>query len=241
MSHEPQGLLRVPRLPDGALGRPRLHRVHRRHRHRRRARPQRPAALALLRDQGRHGGDGLRGRRARHPAPIGSLLKERLHPGRIFLVDTAQGRIIDDDGDQDRPTPPSTPTRSGCGTTSCDWPACPSRPAPARRPRHGARRGRSPSATRTRTSACCSAPWPRTARSRSAPWAPTPRWPCSPIGPRLLYDYFKQLFAQVTNPPLDGIREELVTQIATDDRARGQPAAADAGGVPPDRSSRPRS
>src|SRR5260370_4833484 len=33
--------------------------------------------------------------------------------------------------------------------------------------------------------------------------------------PRLLYDYFKQLFAQVTNPPLDGIREELVTQIAT--------------------------
>ncbi len=33
--------------------------------------------------------------------------------------------------------------------------------------------------------------------------------------PRLLYDYFKQLFAQVTNPPLDGIREELVTQIST--------------------------
>ena len=33
--------------------------------------------------------------------------------------------------------------------------------------------------------------------------------------PRLLYDYFQQLFAQVTNPPLDGIREELVTQIAT--------------------------
>ena len=32
---------------------------------------------------------------------------------------------------------------------------------------------------------------------------------------RLLYDYFKQLFAQVTNPPLDGIREELVTQIST--------------------------
>ena len=29
--------------------------------------------------------------------------------------------------------------------------------------------------------------------------------------PRLLFDYFKQLFAQVTNPPLDAIREELVT------------------------------
>lgn len=29
--------------------------------------------------------------------------------------------------------------------------------------------------------------------------------------PQMLYDYFKQLFAQVTNPPIDGIREEIVT------------------------------
>ncbi|GIV57255.1 MAG: glutamate synthase [Rhodothermaceae bacterium] len=33
--------------------------------------------------------------------------------------------------------------------------------------------------------------------------------------PRLLYDYFRQLFAQVTNPPLDAIREELVTSLMT--------------------------
>src|SRR5688572_21217421 len=33
--------------------------------------------------------------------------------------------------------------------------------------------------------------------------------------PRLLYEYFKQLFAQVTNPPLDAIREELVTDMAS--------------------------
>jgi glutamate synthase (ferredoxin) len=33
--------------------------------------------------------------------------------------------------------------------------------------------------------------------------------------PRLLYDYFKQLFAQVTNPPLDCIREELITSAET--------------------------
>ncbi len=32
---------------------------------------------------------------------------------------------------------------------------------------------------------------------------------------RPLYDYFKQLFAQVTNPPLDAIREELVTSVRT--------------------------
>ena len=31
--------------------------------------------------------------------------------------------------------------------------------------------------------------------------------------PRLLYDYFKQLFAQVTNPPLDAIREQVVTSL----------------------------
>ncbi len=31
--------------------------------------------------------------------------------------------------------------------------------------------------------------------------------------PRLLFDYFQQLFAQVTNPPLDAIREELVTSL----------------------------
>ncbi|MFO0612049.1 MAG: glutamate synthase large subunit [Polyangiaceae bacterium] len=33
--------------------------------------------------------------------------------------------------------------------------------------------------------------------------------------PRRLFDYFQQLFAQVTNPPLDAIREELLTSIAT--------------------------
>ena len=33
--------------------------------------------------------------------------------------------------------------------------------------------------------------------------------------PRLLYDYFTQLFAQVTNPPLDAIREELITSMAS--------------------------
>ncbi len=33
--------------------------------------------------------------------------------------------------------------------------------------------------------------------------------------PQLLYTYFKQLFAQVTNPPLDALREELVTSVLT--------------------------
>jgi glutamate synthase (NADPH) large chain len=33
--------------------------------------------------------------------------------------------------------------------------------------------------------------------------------------PRLVFDYFKQLFAQVTNPPLDAIREEVVTSVSS--------------------------
>ena len=33
--------------------------------------------------------------------------------------------------------------------------------------------------------------------------------------PRLLFDYFSQLFAQVTNPPLDALREEVVTAVSS--------------------------
>ncbi|WP_332692768.1 glutamate synthase large subunit [Halalkalibacter lacteus] len=33
--------------------------------------------------------------------------------------------------------------------------------------------------------------------------------------PQLLYNYFKQLFAQVTNPPIDAIREEIITSVIT--------------------------
>jgi glutamate synthase (ferredoxin) len=39
--------------------------------------------------------------------------------------------------------------------------------------------------------------------------------------PQPLYSYFKQLFAQVTNPPLDAIREELVTSVQTTTAAEG--------------------
>lgn len=36
---------------------------------------------------------------------------------------------------------------------------------------------------------------------------------CLSDKPRLLYDYFKQLFAQVTNPPIDSIREEVIMSL----------------------------
>ncbi len=59
------------------------------------------------------------------------------------------------------------------------------------------------------------APMARTGAKRSVPWAPTP--PVAVLSarpPRMFYDYFQQLFAQVTNPPLDAIREEVVTSLS---------------------------
>jgi glutamate synthase (NADPH/NADH) large chain len=39
--------------------------------------------------------------------------------------------------------------------------------------------------------------------------------------PQLLYNYFKQLFAQVTNPPIDAIREQIITDVVTTIGAEG--------------------
>ncbi len=61
----PAGVLPLPLLADGAVGRPGQRRVHGRHRHRRRARPQRAAAEPLLGHRRRHRRDGVRGRRRR--------------------------------------------------------------------------------------------------------------------------------------------------------------------------------
>jgi glutamate synthase (NADPH/NADH) large chain len=62
--------------------------------------------------------------------------------------------------------------------------------------------------------------WSRRSAIPSARWATTPRSPA--LGqPRLVYDYFKQLFAQVTNPPIDSIREEVIMSLnATSGRKR---------------------
>ena len=50
---------------------------------------------------------------------------------------------------------------------------------------------------------------------------------------RLLYDYFKQLFAQVTNPPIDCIREEIITSSRRVAGFRGQPARPAPRRLPP--------
>ena len=57
--------------------------------------------------------------------------------------------------------------------------------------------------------------------------------------PRLLFDYFAQLFAQVTNPPLDAIREEVVTSVSSTIGPEAEPAAPGPGELPPARAAVP--
>ena len=57
--------------------------------------------------------------------------------------------------------------------------------------------------------------------------------------PRLLFDYFSQLFAQVTNPPLDAIREELVTSLESATGPEGNLFEPGPGLLPPGRAAVP--
>ena len=70
----------------------------------------------------------------------------------------------------------------------------------------------------TRSSAC----WRRMRARRSARWAMTRRCRCSRHRVRSLYDYFRQQFAQVTNPPIDPLREAIVMSLETQHRRRVQ-------------------
>ncbi len=76
----PQGLLRLPLLPDGAVGRPGGGRLHRRPRDRRDAGPQRPAPRPLAGDRGRLGRPGLGDRRDGRAAPRTSSARAACSP-----------------------------------------------------------------------------------------------------------------------------------------------------------------
>ncbi len=140
--------------------------------------------------------------------------KGRLHPGRIFLVDTRAGRIIDDaelKAEFINAHPYGTWLRKNL---------MPIENLPNPRSIHGT----DPETLLQRQQVFGYTH--EDLRVLVAPMAASGQEPIGSMGtdaalavlsnrPRLLYDYFKQLFAQVTNPPLDGIREELVTQVAS--------------------------
>ena len=70
-----------------------------------------------------------------------------------------------------------------------------------------------PSVTPLKSCGCSPLPWRQPPTRPWVPWATTLPWRSCPKRSQLLFNYFKQLFAQVTNPPLDAIREELVTSL----------------------------
>ena len=91
------GVLPVPRVADGAVGRPGVGVLHRRHRHRRRAGPQRPAPVAHLGDRRRPRRHGLRGRRAR-PRPRHRRARRcGCSPAACSSSTPPQGRIVADE------------------------------------------------------------------------------------------------------------------------------------------------
>ena len=146
--------------------------------------------------------------------PENVLIKDRLHPGRIFMVDTKQGRIIDDEELK----------QQFCSEHPyADWlkeHLIPIEKLPTPKQIHG-----SDAETLLQRQQAFGYTH-EDLKTLMAPMAANGLEPTGSMGmdaslavlsdrSRLLYDYFKQLFAQVTNPPLDGIREELVTQVST--------------------------
>jgi glutamate synthase (ferredoxin) len=141
------------------------------------------------------------------------LVKERLHPGRIFLVDTAQGRIVDDE-EIKRELASQHPYRRWLHENLINIDDLPK--ARAEQPEHESVLQRQLAFGYTQEDV----------RVLLAPMAANGEEPVGSMGTdtslavlssrsRLLFDYFKQLFAQVTNPPLDAIREELVTDMGS--------------------------
>ena len=144
--------------------------------------------------------------------PENILLKERLHPGRIFLVDTAQGRIVDDE-EIKRDFASEHPYGEWLEQHLIKLEDL--SPAP-----HGVPPDHETVLRRQKVFGYTE----EDLRLLIGPSALDGQEPIGSMGtdtalavlsdrPRLLYDYFKQLFAQVTNPPLDAIREELVTSM----------------------------
>ncbi|MBU3665805.1 MAG: glutamate synthase large subunit [Chthoniobacterales bacterium] len=140
--------------------------------------------------------------------------KGRLQPGRIFLVDTKEGRIIADEEIKSS-LAKQHPYGQWLKDNLIKLDDLPEGKEPAH-PDHGT--------VTTRQLA-----FGYTQEDLNLIIAPMARTAVEPIGsmgndtplaalsdkPHLLYNYFKQLFAQVTNPPIDSIREEIVTSAIT--------------------------
>ncbi|MER7665068.1 MULTISPECIES: glutamate synthase large subunit [unclassified Streptomyces] len=143
--------------------------------------------------------------------PAKVVRKGRLQPGRMFLVDTAEHRIIEDD-EIKAGLAAELPYQEWLEAGEIELEDLPEREHIVHTHASVTRRQQTFGYTEEEL------------RIILAPMARTGGEPLGSMGtdspiaalserPRLLFDYFTQLFAQVTNPPLDAIREELVTSL----------------------------
>lgn len=143
--------------------------------------------------------------------PAKVVRKGRLQPGKMFLVDTAQKRIIEDDEIKNE-LASAAPYAEWLETGEIELSDLPEREHIVHTHASVTRRQQTFGYTEEELRVIL-APMARTAGEPLGSMGTD-----SPIAalserPRLLFDYFTQLFAQVTNPPLDAIREELVTSL----------------------------
>jgi glutamate synthase (NADPH/NADH) large chain len=144
-------------------------------------------------------------------APERITTKGRLQPGRMFLVDTDQGRIVGDDEIKTR-LAAAQPYGRWLDEHLVELDDVPS-PGHQRVPHGSVVQLQQTFGYTTEELKLVLEPMARTgAEAIGSMGTDTPIAVLSSRA-RLLYDYFAQLFAQVTNPPLDAIREELVTAL----------------------------
>jgi len=144
--------------------------------------------------------------------PATVIAKGRLQPGKMFLVDTAAGRIVHDD-EIKAELAAAEPYDEWLHAGLINLVDLPPREHTIYTHDSVTRRQQVFGYTEEELKILVT-PMARTgAEPLGSMGTDTPISPLS-TRPRLLFDYFHQMFAQVTNPPLDAIREELVTSLA---------------------------
>ncbi|GAA0995234.1 glutamate synthase large subunit [Subtercola frigoramans] len=143
--------------------------------------------------------------------PSKVVRKGRLRPGKMFLVDTEAGRLIEDDEIKDS-LAASEPWAEWLEEGRINLRDLPEREHIVHTPASVTRRQRTFGFTEEEIRILLTPMAKNGAEPLGAMGSDTPIAVLSKR-PRLLFDYFTQQFAQVTNPPLDSIREEVVTSL----------------------------
>jgi len=146
--------------------------------------------------------------------PANVKQKWRLQPGKIFLIDTDKGRIIDDKEIKDELVA-KRPWRQWIEENMIELDKLPS-PKDVFQPDHDTLLVRQQAFGYTvEDIRMLMAPMAVTGQEAIGSMGTDTPLACLSDRPQLLYQYFKQLFAQVTNPPLDANFEALVTSLFT--------------------------